>query len=105
MKKIITTMLLLTFGMFAYSQHVPTLKPTGERLTKVKSAAVKAFEAGLENYKTKNYEEAKKNFLLAIEEDKSFAEAYINLSKIHENEGDLEKAKSVLQNAIDTRQK
>lgn len=100
MKKLMTTLLLMTFGLFSYSQHVPTLKPTNERLTKVKSTAVKEFETGLENFKINKYPEAKKNFQNAISEDQSFAEAYINLSKIYEIEGDLNAAKEVLQNAI-----
>ncbi len=100
MKNLTVTLLLFVFGITAYTQHVPTLKPTGERLTKVKSAAVKHFESGITNFKSKNFDQAKKDFQNAIDEDASFAEAYINLSKIHEAEGDLNKAKEVLQNAI-----
>ncbi|MEZ4937546.1 MAG: tetratricopeptide repeat protein [Crocinitomicaceae bacterium] len=83
-----------------FGQHVPTLKPTGERLTKVKSSAVQNFESGNRNFQNKNYGQAKIDYRNAIKADKSFAEAYINLSKVYESEDSLQEAKLVLETAI-----
>lgn len=100
MKKILIYSFFVVLAPSVMGQHVPTLKPTRERLTKVKSEAVKHFESGLQNFRSKNLVQAKTDFQNAIEADKSFAEAYINLSKIHEIEGDLQASKKVLENAI-----
>ncbi|MCB0477018.1 MAG: tetratricopeptide repeat protein [Crocinitomicaceae bacterium] len=95
----ITCFLLLVFSPI-FGQHVPTLKPTGERLTKVKSEAVQHFESGLLNFRNKNNAQAKIDFQNAIKADKSFAEAYINLSKVYEAEENLDSSRTVLQSAI-----
>jgi len=96
---VLTCMCVMGFNVL-YSQHVPTLRPTNERLTKVKKPAIEPFEKGVENFKAKDYTKAKENFQTAISLDKSFAEAYINLSKVYQVEGDLELAKKTMSDAI-----
>lgn len=98
---VLSCLCLLSFNVL-YSQHVPTLKPTTEKLTKVKPAAADFFEKGNENFKQKDFASAKINFQKAIETDTSFAEAYINLSKVNEAEDNLETAKSVMEDGINS---
>lgn len=102
MKTIVLTCVCVLGFNVLFSQHVPTLRPTNERLTKVKKPAVDAFNLGVENFKKKDYTQAKVDFQKAIDIDNSFAEAYINLSKVYEVEGDLKVAKETMSNAINS---
>lgn len=102
MKKVLLVCLCVLSWNLAVSQHVPTLKPTNERLTKVKPAAVTSFEEGNVKFKNGDIAGAKTSYQKATELDQSFAEAYINLSICWEKENNLEKAKEVMTNAINS---
>jgi tetratricopeptide (TPR) repeat protein len=102
MKAIVLICVFFVGGLSLYGQHVPTLKPTNERLTKVNSKAVVHFKKGIESYNSNNLVLAKQEFKTAVQIDESFAEAYINLSKIYEKEDNLDSAKSVIKDAINS---
>lgn len=102
MKVVLLIILCCFFVEYSNSQHVPILKPTKEKLTKVSPKAVSLFDEGVNAFKQGDREIAKEKFNLSIEADPSFAEAYINLSKVYESEANLEQAKSVMLNAINS---
>ncbi len=74
------TLSLILAGLFSVLFCV-----SGQEVTTKSKKAIDAYNSGLRSYTSNNFTEAEKQFLLAIEADPKFIEAYMVLAEVYED--------------------